>query len=80
MEAELAATKKAMEGDDTDKIKAAADKLRHAGHKMAEAIYSAAAAGGPQGGPQEPTGGAAPGGAAGGQGNVVDAEFEDLKT
>ena len=80
VEAELAATKKAMEGDDTESIKAATEKLRHASHKMAEAIYSAAgAAGGPQGGPQEPTGGAGSGGAAGGTGNVVDAEFEDLK-
>ncbi len=81
VEAELAATKKEMEGDDTAKIKDATEKLRHASHKMAEAIYSAAgAAGGPQGGPQEPTGGAGSGGgAAGGPGNVVDAEFEDLK-
>ncbi|MBI5637847.1 MAG: molecular chaperone DnaK [Nitrospinae bacterium] len=80
VEAELAATKKTMEGDDTAAIKGAAEKLRHASHKMAEAIYAAAgAAGGPQGGPQEPAGGAGPGGAADGQGNVVDAEFEDLK-
>ncbi len=80
VEAELAATKKAMEGDDTAAIKSAAEKLSHAGHKMAEAIYASAAAGAPQDGTQGgPAGDAGPGGAAGGPGNVVDAEFEDLK-
>ncbi|MBI3581259.1 MAG: molecular chaperone DnaK [Nitrospinae bacterium] len=70
----LAKCKKAMDGSDVAAIKAEAENLRKASHKMAEAIYQQASS---QSGPG---GGQGPGGAAGGEkGNVVDAEFEDAK-
>ncbi|MBI5177623.1 MAG: Hsp70 family protein, partial [Nitrospinae bacterium] len=76
VETALANCKKAMEGADTAEIKATAEHLREASHKMAEAIYQQASS--------QPGGGAGPSGDAGGpaggdKGNVVDAEFEDVK-
>jgi molecular chaperone DnaK len=80
-EAALEATKSAMEGTDTDALKAATERLSQAAMKIGEAMYKAQGAqGGPDGG--APGGGGAEGGSAGGPGGhdekVVDAEFEEV--
>jgi len=78
-EAALAATRSAMEGTDTEALKAATERLSQAAMKIGEAMYKAQA---PEGGPPEggPQGGAAPGGSAGTATDekVVDAEFEEV--
>ena len=70
----LAEAKEALKGDDVNRITQAQEKLTRASHKLAEVMYAS---------PQ--AGGAAPGGAPGTsgpagpkEGEVVDAEFEDL--
>ena len=86
MEEALADAKKALEGEDTDAMEAAVEKLNQVAHKLAEAMYQtegaqAGAPGGAQpGGPQ-------PGGPeAGGQSadsadddEVIDAEYVDVE-
>ncbi|NWF85404.1 MAG: molecular chaperone DnaK [Bryobacteraceae bacterium] len=75
----IAEAKKALESNDSARMKAAQEKLVSASHKLAEVMYQAAAQ---QAGQQAP--GAQPGGASGdGSGkakadNVVDAEFVDV--
>ncbi|MBI4794096.1 MAG: Hsp70 family protein, partial [Deltaproteobacteria bacterium] len=77
--------KKAMEGNDTDTIKAATEELTQASHKLAEIMYSQASKGHPGG---DAGGGAAGGGGTAGAGagagkkdddDVVDADFEEVK-
>jgi molecular chaperone DnaK len=73
--------KKAMEGTDKDAIKKAADDLMNASHKLAETMYKAAsqeAAGGPGSGAQEQARGPS-GRPGGGDEDVVEAEFEEVK-
>jgi molecular chaperone DnaK len=71
----LAEAKEALKSEDVARITQAHEKLTRASHKLAEAMYAAQAAGGPSAGGA--TG--APGQAAGPkEGEVVDAEFEDL--
>ncbi len=74
VEEAVAECKKAMEGDNLEATKAATEKLRSAAHKMAEIIYQQASA---QPGADAPQGGGATPG--NDKGNVVDAEFEDIK-
>jgi len=77
----IAATRKAMEGDDPAAIESAVQALTTASHKLAEEMYKKASATG--GGPAGPGTGA---GAEAGPGNdgartdekVVDAEFEEV--
>jgi molecular chaperone DnaK len=69
IEEAIAETRKAAEGEDAAKIKAAMEKLSKASHKLAEDLYRQAA--GPSAG-APPTG--APGGTTAG-GDVVDAEY-----
>ncbi len=82
VEAALAEAKKVLEGTaKTAEIKAAHEKLTHASHKLAEAVYkatSAEAAGAAPGGAAP--GGASDAGAAGGkkEGEVIDAEYMDV--
>jgi molecular chaperone DnaK len=88
VEAALAAARSAMEGQDADAIRGAADRLGQAAMKMGEALYkaqqaasaaaegaasSAGGGGGAQGGP-----GGASGGPGGGTDKVVDADFEEV--
>jgi molecular chaperone DnaK len=78
VEADLAEVKKALEGDDTDAISAAAAKLAASSQKMGSAMYaqageSAAAAGGP-------TAGGDTGSGSGSDEDVVDAEIVDEGT
>lgn len=78
IEAAIAKTKTAMEGEDVAAIKSAMEELEQASHKLAEAMYQQAA------GAEQATGGQA--GAAGGEGasaqpdeDVVDADFTEVK-
>jgi molecular chaperone DnaK len=78
----LQETKTAIQSGSIEQINAATDKLTSASHKLAEAMYRSAGAGGPQGGPTAGDGAA---GEAAGAGetkkekdNVVDAEFVDV--
>jgi molecular chaperone DnaK len=72
----LAEAREALKGEDTERMKRAQDAVTHAAHKLAEIMYREAQARGPE------TAGA-PGGDGRGasgpkEGEVVDAEFEDL--
>jgi molecular chaperone DnaK len=69
VEAAVAETRKAAEGDDVDAIKAAVQKLTGLSHKLAESLYKTAGPkpGGP--GPEQAPPADAP------QGDVVDAEY-----
>jgi molecular chaperone DnaK len=73
----LAETKEALKGEDVDRITQAQEKLTRASHKLAEVMYrdaSQAGAGSTTGG--KPGAPGQPGGPK--EGEVVDAEFEDL--
>jgi len=78
LETALAEAKKALDGDDADAIRAAADTLEQASHKLAEAMYRQAQAQQAGGGPQ-PGGGVEPGAEAGGEDEVIDAEYVDVE-
>jgi molecular chaperone DnaK len=73
----IADARKALEDGNADRIKQSMEQLTRASHKLAEAMYKQAGAKGAQPGGD---GGEAraPGEAGGAQGDVVDAEFEDL--
>ena len=58
------------------RIKKASDELMQASHKLAEAVYAKAQGAGPEGGAEA---GAAGGGEAKKDDNVVDADFEEVK-
>ena len=78
LEAAIAETKKALEGDEKETIERSRDNLMQASHKLAEVLYkqtaeSAQAADGADG--ADPTDGAGPEQEE--EGEVVDAEFED---
>jgi molecular chaperone DnaK len=80
IEQALEKAKKQLEGEDAAAMKAAAEELSQASHKLAEAMYAKArqAGGGP--GPTPGGEGTASGGQAGrGKDDVVDADFEEVK-
>jgi len=70
--------REALKGDDLERIRKSSEKLTQASHRIAEILYREAQAKQQAGGPQAGTGGPGPGGAKAGEGDVVDAEFEDL--
>ncbi len=75
IEADIAALKSAMEDDDLTAIQQKTQALMQSSMKLGEAMYKASQSGGAEGG------GAAGGsttGAAGGDGKVVDADFEEV--
>ena len=77
IEEALEKAKKALEGDDTAAMQAAAEELNEASHKLAEAMYAKASQ---QQGPQDPTQQPPPGASDGKpDDNVVDADFEEVK-
>ena len=78
IEAALERAKKALEGDDAAAMRAAAEELNQASHKLAEAMYAKASQ---QQAQQDPTQQTPPPGADGGKpdDNVVDADFEEVK-
>ena len=80
IEAALEKAKKALEGDDAAAMRAAAEELNQASHKLAEAMYAKASQ---QQAQQDPGQQTPPPGAGDGDGkpddNVVDADFEEVK-
>ena len=70
-------TRESLKGDDIERMKRAQEGLTRASHKLAEIMYREAQAKGQPGGTGGPTAGGTPGGGAK-EGEVVDAEFEDL--
>jgi molecular chaperone DnaK len=79
----LAEAKEALKSDDVDRMKRAQETLSKASHKLAEIMYREAQSQGQAGGAGQPGGQASgaqqPGGSSGPkEGEVVDAEFEDL--
>ncbi len=82
IDGKIAALKKAVEGDDAAAIKQASDELMQASHKLAEMMYQQQAQGaGDAGAGAAGAAGAAGGGTSqgGGDDDVVDADFEDVK-
>ncbi len=81
IEAALEKAKKAMEGQDVQTIRAAADELSRSSHKLAEAMYAKASQ--QQGGASKQTSGGQEGQTTDGGGkkkeDVVDADFEEVK-
>ncbi|MBM4326277.1 MAG: molecular chaperone DnaK [Deltaproteobacteria bacterium] len=78
IEAAISKTKTAMEGSDTQAIRAASEELQQASHKLAEAMYQQAGAGaGQQAGAGQAGGGASAG--AKPEEDVVDADFTEVK-
>ncbi len=81
----IQALRKAMEGDDVNAIKRAQDELMQAAHKVAEMMYQQAQAGAGAGGAAgaQASGGATTGSTGdskkGGDDDVVDADFEEVK-
>ena len=75
IEAALEKAKKALEGDDAAAMRAAAEELNQASHKLAEAMYAKASQQQAQQDPTQPpeSGEARP------DDNVVDADFEEVK-
>ncbi len=68
IEAAIAETRKALEGEDVEAIKAAANKLAEAQMKLGEAMYAAGQAEGASEGEAKPH-----------REDVVDADFEEVK-
>ena len=79
VEAQIAALRKAMEGDDAAEIKRASDELTKASHKLAEAMYQQASQSEQQAGAGAGAGGQAAGDAGTADEDVVDADFEEVK-
>lgn len=83
IDAAIADAKTALESKEPDQIRAAAENLTKESHKLSEEVYkkAAASAGGAAAGPGAETNGAsADGGAAGkSDGDVVDADFEEVR-
>src|SRR5262249_23460935 len=78
VESALGEAKKALESNDASAMRASADTLQRASHKLAEAMYAKAS--------QQPGGGAPPKGdgaadskSKDGKDDVVEAEFEEVK-
>ena len=84
IEAAVETAKKALEGDDTESMKAATEELTQVSHKLAEAMYAQAAqqqsddAEGPDK-DDDPTGGGTGADTKKENDNVVDADFEEVK-
>ena len=76
VETAIADLKKVMEGEDAEAISQKSEALTQISHKLAEAMYQQAAKDGDQNGGADPGQGAAP---HGGDDDVVDADFEEVK-
>ena len=71
IESALEEVKEALKGSDVQKIKSSMDNLVQASHKLAEAVYAQASAGGGAPGGEAPGGGAGPD-----EEEVIDADYE----
>jgi len=82
IEEALKGAKEVLDGGDSEKLKAAFERLTSAQHKLAEAMYAKAARSGGGASTDGAAGhdpGAAAGGKPGGRDDVVDADFEEVK-
>ncbi|MFP4237656.1 MAG: molecular chaperone DnaK [Desulfonatronovibrio sp.] len=79
IESKTEALKKAMEGDDEQAIRAATDELSQASHKLAEKLYSQKTEEGRQAGPQAQEGSESEQKGSGGDEDVVDADYTEVK-
>ncbi|NDY58849.1 molecular chaperone DnaK [Desulfovibrio sulfodismutans] len=80
IEAKVNHVKEVLKGDDADAIKKASDELAQAAHKLAEQLYQQKAdAGGAAGGPGGPGAAGPGGGQPGGDDDVVDADYTEVK-
>jgi molecular chaperone DnaK len=79
IETALSDAKKALESQDVDQIRSAADALERASHKLAEAMYAKTAQSGQPGGAQPGGDGQAQDGKGKDKEDVVEAEFEEVK-
>ncbi len=83
VEEAVANLKSAIESNDSSKIEAEMENLTKASHKLAEIMYQQVQSEGPQTGPAETAEGEAPGAQGAnedaGDGDVIDAEFEETK-
>ncbi|MDI1242184.1 MAG: Hsp70 family protein, partial [bacterium] len=84
LEAAIAESKTALAGEDPDAMNTAFDRLQTASHKLAEALYSQAAAPGSEESPQEQASSASASGDGGSttgsdEGDVIDAEYVDVE-
>ena len=70
--------RESLKSEDVERMKHAQESLTRASHKLAEIMYREAQAKGQPGGAGGPTAGGAPSGGGPKEGEVVDAEFEDL--
>jgi len=70
--------RESLKSEDVERMKRAQESLTRASHKLAEIMYREAQAKGQPGGAGGPTAGGAPSGGGPKEGEVVDAEFEDL--
>ena len=76
IEAAVVAVKDAVKGDDAEMIRTKTDALHQASLKLGEAIYKGMS---PEGGaPEGPAGDAGGGASTDGDGNVVDADYEEV--
>src|SRR3954451_8691970 len=76
IEAAIKSTEEAMKGNDKDAIETAMRDLSQISQKLGERMYAQDNAGAQAGGDGQPQ---QPGGGKGGEGDVVDAEFEEVK-
>jgi molecular chaperone DnaK len=70
--------RESLKSEDVERMKRAQESLTRASHKLAEIMYREAQTKGQPGGAGGPTAGGAPSGGGPKEGEVVDAEFEDL--
>jgi len=70
--------RESLKSEDVERMKRAQESLTRASHKLAEIMYREAQAKGQPSGAGGPTAGGAPSGGGPKEGEVVDAEFEDL--
>ncbi len=70
--------REALKGEDLERVKKASERLTQASHRIAEILYREAQAKQQAGSPETGAGGPGSSGAKSGEGDVVDAEFEDL--
>jgi molecular chaperone DnaK len=80
LEQEIASARSALESADAARMKEALGSLEKASHRLAESMYRQTAGGGASPGGEGPRPGAPESGAAGGEDQVIDAEYVDSDT
>ncbi len=78
LEEALTEARKALEGEDTEAMEKAGERLTQASHKLAEVMYQQQSQGGPGAGPAGAGAKPSPGGAGSTSDEVIDAEYVDV--